>query len=276
MNEGRERTDARIERNGDRLREECGVFGIWGAENAARLTYAGLYALQHRGQESAGIVATDGIEFIQRKGVGLVPDVVSGSVLDTLPGSIAIGHNRYSTQGSSLLRNAQPLVVDFREGMLALGHNGNLVNALALRNELESQGSIFQTTSDTEVILHLIARSKSTEIERMIPEALARCQGAYTLVMLVGQKLIGVRDPRGFRPLCLGKRGDAHVLASETCALDMVGADFVREIEPGEMVVIDSSGVKSYTPLKPKPARGCVFELIYFSRPDSEVFGEGV
>src|SRR2546426_463727 len=276
MNEGRERTDARIERNGDRLREECGVFGIWGAENAARLTYAGLYALQHRGQESAGIVATDGIEFIQRKGVGLVPDVVSGSVLDTLPGSIAIGHNRYSTQGSSLLRNAQPLVVDFREGMLALGHNGNLVNALALRNELESQGSIFQTTSDTEVILHLIARSKSTEIERMIPEALARCQGAFTLVILADGKLIGVRDPRGFRPLCLGRRGEAHVLASETCALDMVGAEFVREIRPGELVVIDGSGVKSYSALTPKPSRACVFELIYFSRPDSEVFGESV
>jgi amidophosphoribosyltransferase len=264
------------ESNGDRLHEECGVFGIWGAENAARLTYAGLYALQHRGQESAGIVATDGIEFRHHKGVGLVPDVFSGNVLDTLPGSIAIGHNRYSTQGSSLLRNAQPLVVDFREGMLALAHNGNLVNALALRNELESQGSIFQTTSDTEVILHLIARSKSTEIERMIPEALARCQGAYTLVILAGDKLIGVRDPRGFRPLCLGKRGDAHVLASETCALDMVGADFVREIRPGELVVIDGSGLKSYPALTPKPSRACVFELIYFSRPDSEVFGESV
>jgi len=197
-------------------------------------------------------------------------------VLDTLPGRIAIGHNRYSTQGSTLLRNAQPLVVDFREGLLALAHNGNLVNALALRNELESQGSIFQTTSDTEVILHLIARSKATEIERMIPEALARCEGAYTLVILAGDKLIGLRDPRGFRPLCLGKRGDAHVLASETCALDMVGADFVREIAAGEMVVIDGSGLKSYMPLKPKPARGCVFELIYFSRPDSEVFGESV
>jgi amidophosphoribosyltransferase len=262
--------------NEDRLREECGVFGIWGAENAARLTYAGLYALQHRGQESAGIVATDGNEYRLHKGVGLVSDVFAGNVLDTLQGKIAIGHNRYSTQGSTLVRNAQPLVVDFREGMLALGHNGNLVNALALRNELEAQGSIFQTTSDTEVILHLIARSKATEIERMIPEALARCQGAYTLVILAGEKLIGIRDPRGFRPLCLGRRGEAHVLASETCALDMVGAEFVREIEAGEMVVIDGSGIKSYRPLKPKEARGCVFELIYFSRPDSEVFGEGV
>jgi amidophosphoribosyltransferase len=260
----------------DRLREECGVFGIWGAENAARLTYAGLYALQHRGQESAGIVSTDGVEFRHHKAVGLVSDVFAGNVLETLKGHIAIGHNRYSTQGSTLLRNAQPLVVDFREGMLALGHNGNLVNAVALRDELEGQGSIFQTTSDTECILHLIARSKSTEIERMIPEALARCQGAYTLVILAGEKLIGVRDPRGFRPLCLGKRGEAHVLASETCALDMVGADFVREIAAGEMVVIDGSGVKSYPALTPKQARGCVFELIYFSRPDSEVFGESV
>src|SRR5256885_3596420 len=259
MNEGRERTDARIERNGDRLREECGVFGIWGAENAARLTYAGLYALQHRGQESAGIVATDGIEFHHHKGVGLVPDVFSGNVLDTLPGHIAIGHNRYSTQGSTLVRNAQPLVVDFREGMLALGHNGNLVNAVALRNELEAQGSIFQTTSDTEVILHLIARSKATEIERMIPEALAPCQVAYTLVILAGEQLIGLRDPRGFRPLCLGKRGDPHVLASETCALDIVGADLVREIEPGEMVIIDGSGVRSLRIFKAEAPRACVF-----------------
>ena len=262
--------------DGDRLREECGVFGIWGAENAARLTYAGLYALQHRGQESAGIVATDGGEFHHHKAVGLVSDVFAGNVLDSLKGRIAIGHNRYSTQGSSLLRNAQPLVVDFREGLLAIAHNGNLVNALALRNELEAQGSIFQTTSDTEVILHLIARSKATEIERMIPEALARCEGAYTLVFLAGDKLIGLRDPRGFRPLCLGRRGESYVLASETCALDMVGADFVREIAAGEMVVIDASGIQSYMPLKPKPARGCVFELIYFSRPDSVVFGESV
>ena len=276
MTERPDERDAAPSRSQDRLREECGVFGIWGAENAARLTYAGLYALQHRGQESAGIVATDGMEFRHHKGVGLVPDVFAGNVLDSLPGHIAIGHNRYSTQGSSLLRNAQPLVVDFREGMLALGHNGNLVNALALRNELESRGSIFQTTSDTEVILHLIARSKSTEIERMIPEALARCQGAFTLVILAGEKLIGVRDPRGFRPLCLGRRGEAHVLASETCALDMVGAEFVREIAAGEMVVIDGSGLKSYPALTPKPARACVFELIYFSRPDSEVFGESV
>ncbi|MBI4363999.1 MAG: amidophosphoribosyltransferase, partial [Candidatus Latescibacteria bacterium] len=258
------------------MREECGVFGIWGAENAARLTYAGLYSLQHRGQESAGIVASDGVEFRHHKGVGLVSDVFAGNALDALKGHIAIGHNRYSTTGSTLLRNAQPLVVDFREGMLALGHNGNLVNAVALRNELEAQGSIFQTTSDTEVILHLIARSKSSEIERMIPEAPARCQGAYTLVILAGDKLIGIRDPRGFRPLCLGKRGDAHVLASETCALDIVGADPIREIEAGEMVVIDGSGVKSHRALNPRPARACVFELIYFSRPDSVVFGESV
>jgi amidophosphoribosyltransferase len=271
-----ERVERAESRDGDRLREECGVFGIWGAENAARLTYAGLYALQHRGQESAGIVATDGGEFHHHKAVGLVSDVFAGNVLDTLKGRIAIGHNRYSTQGSSLLRNAQPLVVDFREGLLAIAHNGNLVNAVALRNELEAAGSIFQTTSDTEVILHLIARSKATEIERMIPEALARCEGAYTLVFLAGDKLIGLRDPRGFRPLCLGRRGESYVLASETCALDMVGADFVREIAAGEMVVIDGSGIRSYTPLKPKAARGCVFELIYFSRPDSVVFGESV
>ena len=260
----------------DRLREECGVFGIWGAENAARLTYAGLYSLQHRGQESAGIVATDGVDFRHHKGLGLVSDVFAGNALDSLKGHIAIGHNRYSTTGSTLLKNAQPLVVNFREGLLALGHNGNLVNAVALRHELEAQGSIFQTTSDTEVILHLIARAKSTEIERMIPEALARCQGAYSLVILAGEKLIGVRDPRGFRPLWLGRRGEAHLLASETCGLDIVGADPIREVEPGEMVVIDGSGIKSFRALSQKPGRACVFELIYFSRPDSIVFDEGV
>jgi len=262
--------DARSE---DRLREECGVFGIWGAENAARLTYAGLYSLQHRGQESAGIVTTDGVEFREHRGLGLVSDVFAGGALEKLRGHVAIGHNRYSTTGGSQLQNAQPLVVNYREGKLAIAHNGNLVNALALRDEMESQGSIFQTTSDTEVILHLIARSKATEIERMIPEALARCQGAYSLVLLAGETLIGVRDPRGFRPLCLGRRGDSPVLASETCALDIVGADFVREIEPGEMVLIDRKGVRSIRMFKAEPGRACVFELIYFSRPDSVVYG---
>jgi amidophosphoribosyltransferase len=262
--------------HGDRLREECGVFGIRGAENAARLTYAGLYSLQHRGQESAGIVTARGQELHSHRGLGLVSDVFAGGVLERLPGSVAIGHNRYSTSGGSHLQNAQPLLVNFREGKLAIAHNGNLVNALALRQEMEDQGSIFQTTSDTEVILHLIARSKATEIERMIPEALARCQGAYSLVLLAGEALIGVRDPRGFRPLCLGRRGDAHVLASETCALDIVGADFLREIEPGEMVMIDRAGLRSFRILKPEPGRACVFEQIYFSRPDSVVFGESV
>ena len=262
--------------DGDRLREECGVFGIWGAENAARLTYAGLYALQHRGQESAGIVSTDGVEYREHRGVGLVSDVFVGNALEPLRGHVAIGHNRYSTTGGSQLQNAQPLVVNYREGKLAIAHNGNLVNALALRDEMEGKGSIFRTTSDTEVILHLIARSSATEIERMVPEALARCQGAYTLVLLAGDKLIGVRDPRGFRPLCLGRRGDAHVLASETCALDIVGADLVREIEPGEMVIIDGQGVRSFRIFKAEPARACVFELIYFSRPDSVVFGQSV
>ena len=260
----------------DRLREECGVFGIWGAENAARLAYAGLYSLQHRGQESAGIVTTDGDEYRAHRDVGLVSDVFSGGALERLVGRIAIGHNRYSTSGGSHLQNAQPLVVNFREGKLAIAHNGNLVNALELRREMEEKGSIFQTTSDTEVILHLIARSSATEIERMIPEALARCQGAYSLLLLAGEQMIGVRDPRGFRPLCLGRRGEAHVLASETCALDIVGAEFVREVEPGEMVVIDRNGVRSHRIFQPEPARACVFELIYFSRPDSVVFGLSV
>lgn len=262
--------------HGDHLREECGVFGIWGAPNAARLAYAGLYSLQHRGQESAGIVATDGGEYRLHRGIGLVSDVFSGGALERLQGHVAIGHNRYSTTGGSHIQNAQPLVVNFREGKLAIGHNGNLVNALELRREMEEQGSIFQTTSDTEVILHLIARSKATEIERMVAEALARCQGAYSLVLLAGDKLIGVRDPRGFRPLCLGRRGEAHVLASETCALDIVGATYVREVEPGEMVILDRDGVRSIKILAPEPMRACVFELIYFSRPDSVVFGLSV
>lgn len=262
--------------HGDHLREECGVFGIWGAPNAARLAYAGLYSLQHRGQESAGIVATDGEEYRLHRGIGLVSDVFAAGSLDRLQGHIAIGHNRYSTTGGSHIQNAQPLVVNFREGKLAIGHNGNLVNALELRREMEEQGSIFQTTSDTEVILHLIARSKATEIERMVAEALGRCQGAYSLVLLAGDKLIGVRDPRGFRPLCLGRRGESHVLASETCALDIVGATFIREIEPGEMVILDKEGVRSIKILAPEPMRACVFELIYFSRPDSVVFGLSV
>lgn len=269
----------RIERTSggeDRLREECGVFGIWGAENAARLTYAGLYSLQHRGQESAGIVVTDGAELRFHRGLGLVSDVFAGRALEPLQGHIAIGHNRYSTTGSTLLQNAQPLVVTTRYGRMALGHNGNLVNAVPLREEMERLGSIFQTTSDTEVIPHLIARSRSNSVEEAIGQALGRCQGAYSLLLLTEDKLFGVRDPRGFRPLCLGRRGDAHILASETCALDIVGAEFVREIEPGEMVVIDGSGVRSRRPLQPLPLRHCIFELIYFSRPDSVVFGESV
>jgi amidophosphoribosyltransferase len=270
------RVSGPVGRADDRLREECGIFGIWGAENAARLTYAGLYSLQHRGQESAGIVTTDGNQFCYHRGLGLVPDVFPGATLDPLKGHIAIGHNRYSTTGSTLLQNAQPLVVNYHHGQLALGHNGNLVNAVSLRNEMERSGSIFQTTSDTEVILHLIARAGARDVEEAIPEALARCQGAYSLVLLADDRLIGIRDPRGFRPLCLGRRGDAHILASETCALDIVGAEFLREVEPGEMVIIDGNGVRSKRTLAPQPRRFCVFELIYFSRPDSVVYGESV
>ena len=262
--------------HGDRLREECGVFGVWGAENAARLTYAGLYSLQHRGQESAGIVSSDGVDLRHHRGLGLVSDVFSRGVLEPLKGHIAIGHNRYSTTGSSQILNAQPLVVNYHQGRLALGHNGNLVNAVPLREEMERKGSIFQTTTDTEVILHLIARAASAQLEEAIPEALARCQGAYSLVLLADDRLIGIRDPRGFRPLCLGRRGEAHILASETCALDIVGAEFVREIEPGEMVVIDGNGLRTRQVLRPQPLRFCIFEMIYFSRPDSVVFGDSV
>ncbi len=262
--------------DGDHLREECGVFGIWGAENAARLTYAGLYALQHRGQESAGIVTSDAGDVHAHRGLGLVSDVFAGGVLESLRGPVAIGHNRYSTTGSTVLLNAQPLLVTTRYGKLALAHNGNLVNAVPLRQEMERLGSIFQTTSDTEVIPHLIARSRSEDVEEAIGEALSRCQGAYSLVLLTDGKLVGVRDPRGFRPLCIGRRGEATLLASETCALDIVGAEFVREVAPGEMVVIDAKGLRSRRLLPSMPLRFCIFELIYFSRPDSVVFGESV
>ena len=223
----------------------CGVFGIFGHANAAELTYYGLYALQHRGQESAGIVTTDGTQFRTHKGMGLVPQIFDSEVLHGLVGNVAVGHTRYSTTGSSHLRNAQPLTVDCGRGQIAIAHNGNLTNASFLRDELEAKGSIFQTTVDSEIILHLLAQPTDNGDESSLARAVRRIEGAYSLVIMTENELIGVRDPHGFRPLSLGKLGDAWVLASETCAFDLIQAKFVRDIEPGEMVIINKDGVRS-------------------------------
>ena len=255
----------------------CGVFGIFGHPNAAELTYCGLYALQHRGQESAGIVTSDGRQFRAHRGMGLVPQVFNGPLLHELVGHMAIGHTRYSTTGESHLRNAQPLTVDCARGQLAVAHNGNLTNALQLREELEARGSIFQTTVDSETILHLMARPGQDGSENVLTQTLRRIEGAYSLVILTERELIGARDPFGFRPLSLGRLGDAWVLASETCAFDLIRAEFVRDIEPGEVVIINQDGLRSFRvfPVQPKPAF-CVFEYVYFARPDSTIAGRNV
>lgn len=260
----------------DHFRDECGVFGILGDPEAARVAYLGLYALQHRGQESAGIVASDGAGLHVEVGMGLVADVFTQERLSRLPGSLAVGHNRYSTSGSSDLSNAQPFVVTYSQGGLAVAHNGNLVNAPALRRALEEEGAIFRSTVDTEVIVHLIARSKRDTLEERAAEALGRVEGAYSLLLMTEDKLIGVRDARGLRPLFLGRRGRAHVLASESCALDLIEGEATREVEPGEMVVVEASGVRSIRPFEPQTPTPCVFELVYFARPDSRVFGRNV
>ena len=271
----------------DKQQEECGVFGIWHSEEASNYAYLGLHALQHRGQESAGIVSTDGETLHVHREMGLVADIFTADVLATLEGAAAIGHVRYSTTGASHLKNAQPFAVQYAGGAVAVAHNGNLVNAESLRAELESQGSIFSASTDTEVIVHLIAKSRvvgpagSTEqLLASIREALGRVQGAYSIVFLTPKALVGARDPMGFRPLVLGKLKGSFVLASETTALDLIEAEYVREIEPGELVVIDGSGLRSERlfPGQPKPARlgRCVFEHIYFARPDSVLFGKSV
>ncbi len=259
-----------------RKREECGIFGIYGHEDAAKLTYFGLYALQHRGQESAGIAVSDGCQIQDYKHMGLVPDVFDEQTLNQLRGHMAIGHVRYSTTGSSLLSNAQPFVVFHDNEHYAIGHNGNLINAYELRRELESNGAIFQSTMDTEVVMHLMAKNLKHGIDQALVEVMTRIKGAYSLVMCTKDKLIGVRDPRGFRPLCLGKLNDSHVLASETCALDLIEADYVRDIEPGEIVILDKNGLRSIKPLPPVRPAHCIFEFIYFARPDSIIFGQNV
>ncbi len=256
--------------------ESCGVFGIFGHPEAATITYLGIYALQHRGQESAGIVASDGKRLRQHRALGLVNDIFREDVLKDLKGYAAIGHVRYSTMGDTSLANAQPVKVDYLRGSLAVSHNGNIVNALPLREELEQRGSIFATTSDAEIIIHLIARNESSELVKAVPNALKRLEGAYSVLFLEENRMVAARDPRGWRPLCLGTLGNAVVVASETCAFDLVGAKYERDVEPGEVVEITPQGVKSYQPFEPVKPAMCIFELVYFSRPDSYVFGRGV
>lgn len=261
----------------DRLREECGVFGIFGHPDAAALTALGLHALQHRGQEACGIVSYDGRQFNSERRMGLVGDNFSrANVIDRLKGHIAIGHNRYSTCGDPVLRNVQPLFADISTGGFAVAHNGNLTNAVTLRQELISSGAIYQSTSDTEVILHLLSRSKKNRVVERFVDAIRQIEGAYALVGLTNEMLIGARDPIGIRPLVIGRLGSAYVLASETCALDIVGAEFVREVDNGEVVVITESGLESHRPFPIRPARPCVFEYIYFARPDSVIGGRTV
>jgi amidophosphoribosyltransferase len=256
----------------DKFREECGIVGIYGHREAANLAYLGLHALQHRGQEASGIVSSDGPQFYVEKGVGLVADVFSPDRLKRLKGHIAIGHNRYATTGEGHLKNVQPIIVNFAMGSLALSHNGNLTNAQLLRDELEAYGAIFQSTLDSEVIIHLIAHSKEAGLLERIVDALTRVKGAYSLVILSEQGLIAVRDPYGLRPLCLGQIKDAWAVASESCAFDLIEAEYSRDIEPGELVLIGDKGVTSYKPFPPVPRAHCIFEYVYFSRPDSTVF----
>ena len=260
----------------DKFREECGVFGIFGHPEAANLTYLGLYALQHRGQESAGIAASDGTRLRLSKAMGYVNDVFDSETLSKLPGRAAIGHVRYSTAGESRLLNAQPIVVDSVHGPFAVAHNGNLINAGEVRDALVREGAIFQTNSDTEVVVHLFARSRTDGAENAIIDAISQVRGAFSFVMLTRDRLIGVRDPHGFRPLALGRLGDAWVLCSETCALDLIGAAYVRDVEPGEVVIISAHGLRSVKPYPPARPSQCIFEHVYFSRPDSYVFGESV
>jgi amidophosphoribosyltransferase len=255
----------------------CGVFGIYNHPKAAELSYFGLYALQHRGQESAGIVSYDGEKLRSHVGMGLVPQVFKAEALESLPGRMAIGHTRYSTTGSSELRNAQPLVIDCKRGQIAIAHNGNLTNAASLRDELESRGSIFQTTVDSEIILHLLAQPSTNGHEGTLVSAIRRIEGAFSLVILTEQELIGVRDPHGFRPLSIGKVGDAWVLASETCAFDLIQAQFVRDVEPGEIVIINSKGLNSIKAFPIEQRRAlCIFEYVYFARPDSRIADRSV
>jgi amidophosphoribosyltransferase len=260
----------------DKLREECGVFGIYGHKDSAAHAALGLHALQHRGQEAAGIVTCDSRQFHSHRGMGLVGDIFgSEAVMKKLRGNHAIGHTRYATTGDTVLRNVQPLYADFEFGGFAVGHNGNLTNARALRQSLVKRGCIFQSTTDSEVIIHLMALAEGDLVERLIT-ALRQMEGAYSFVAVARNRIIGVRDPLGVRPLVLGKLENAYILCSETCALDIIGADYIRDIDPGELVVLDDNGVHSFRPFPPAPKRSCIFEYIYFARPDSIMEGTSV
>ncbi len=256
-------------------RESCGIFGIYGADDTAHLIYLGLYALQHRGQESAGIVVTDGNKVFSHKGMGLISDVFKDGYLDRLVGSMGIGHVRYSTTGSSMLRNAQPFLVEQIDRSFALAHNGNIVNIAGLRRKLEARGAIFQTSTDSELIAHLILHKKGL-LEDRIAKVFEELKGAWSLVFLTPKRLLAARDPFGFRPLCIGRKGDAIVFASETCALDIIEAEYIRDVEPGEIVLADHNGIQSLKGPRKAHTAMCIFEYIYFSRPDSTIFGHGV
>ena len=260
----------------DKFKDECGVFGIINHPEASNMTYLGLYALQHRGQESAGIAASDGERIRVLTAMGYVADVFDAPKLAELPGHLAIGHVRYSTAGESRLANAQPFLIDCAHGQISICHNGNLVNADSLRRDLVNQGSIFQSSSDTEAVLHLFARSKATSVEDAIVDAVTQVQGAFSFLMLSKDRLIAIRDPHGFRPLALGQLDDAFVVCSETCAMDLIGATYIRDVEPGEILIISSGGMRSIKPFAAAPLAHCVFEHVYFSRPDSYVFGKSV
>jgi amidophosphoribosyltransferase len=257
-------------------REECGIFAVYGREEAAKLTYFGLYALQHRGQESAGIVTSNCNKVLEHKAMGLVPEVFNENILNRLVGHIGLGHIRYSTTGSSQLVNAQPFTIHFAGKSLSIAHNGNLVNAHTIRSDLEKMGSIFQTTMDSEVVLHLIARNLESGLEQAMKTTMTQIKGAYSLVVMTEDTIIAARDPNGFRPLCLGKLGSGYVLASETCAFDLVEAEYIRDVAPGEILIISKNGIRSTSAGIASRRSHCIFELIYFARPDSMVFGQNV
>lgn len=259
-------------------RDKCGLMGVYGVKDAAVLSWLGLHALQHRGQESAGIVASDGSKIRSRKGMGLLPQAIAADELQSLPGHIAIGHVRYSTTGASKPQNIQPLVIDYSEGLIAIAHNGNLVNARGLRDEYEAHGSIFQTSTDSEIIVHIMARPDNVARKNNIGYSLNTVKGAYCFLFMREDSLVAARDPQGFRPLCIGRLEEGYVVASESVAFDLIGADFIREVEPGEMITIDEDGLRSefFAPEEERRASHCIFEQIYFARPDSNIFGENV
>lgn len=268
-----------MNREGDNLRprEECGICGVYDHPDSAKITYFGLYALQHRGQESAGIIATDGEKVSQHKDMGLVPEVFTEDILQKLQGHIAVGHVRYSTTGASIIENAQPFTATHQGNTIAVAHNGNLVNIRELRKNLEDKGSVFQSTMDSEVVIHLFARFAHMGLEKALGEAFSLLRGAYSLLMLTNDTMIAARDPQGYRPLCLGKlTNGTHIVASETCALDLVEATYIRDIEPGEILLITKDGMKSIFPQPKQKTQFCIFEHVYFARPDSDIFGFNV